>query len=412
MSCSRTCNPYFVKSLNLRTSMYNGDSMDLDDSDDDDPEMSKLKSFLQSNLESFLKQNEKVAKILSDKLKIYDMGHNMEDLYDTLDHEIRDALEKKTMSDTEPEIRESYAQMSEWQKAIWDDLIYESSDYTAQEACIEFLKLISSMDIREDPAYKEACENNELASIQHRIKKQAALEAEACANNEIALNQYRINEQAASEAKKKSRKDYMKAVNQANTTLRTQLSTSMQNFLHAHGIDAQFANTLRTSRNVISDVHQLPQYIANMQQQVENRVDISNVTPLERRLWNLLVTQQTPPESQQAIQEFIKIALIAMGQLYDQTYRHKLKPPDLNNKTDQAAFYIDDLDANHYMSGQQAFVTVLMFPEYEMWQKDKWMNRIVYWKYDEHKNKFHLCYAGKYGPTPLSSLESIIWAIN
>ena len=185
-----------------------------------------------------------------------------------------------------------------------------------------------------------------------------------------------------------------------------------QLFLQAHEIDAEFANTLHKSGNVILDVHQLPQYIANMKYQVENRVDIVNVTPLERRLWNLLVTKQTPPESQQAIQEFIKIALIAMGQFYDKTYDDKLKPPDLNNKTNQLAFYIDDLDVNHYMSGKQAFVTVLMFPEFPAGDGRRWMNTKVYWKYDKHKNKFNLCYQGKYGPKSLLSLESIIWAIN
>lgn len=408
MSCLRTCNPYFVKSLNLRTSMYNGDSHDSDDSDDDDPEMSNFESFLQSNVKSFLEKNETVSSFLFDKLKISDMR----DLYEILEHEIRTQLKKKTMSYTAPEIRKSYAQMSEWQKAIWDDLIYESSDYTAQQACITFLNKFSSMDIREDPAYKEACANNEIASIQHRKDKQAALEAEACANNEIASNQYRMDEQAALKAKRKARKDYMKRIGDANKNLRTQQSTSMQLFLQAHEIDAKFANTLHTSRNVILNVHQLPQYIAKMQYQVRNRVDIVNVTPLERHLWNLWVTKETPPESRQAIQEFIKIALIAMGQLYDKTYDYKLKPPDLNNKTNQPAVYIDDLDVNvYYMSGKQAFVTVKMFPELEMWHKYKWMTRKVYWKYDEYKNKFYLCYEGRYGPELLSSLESIIWAI-
>lgn len=389
--------------------MYNGDSDDSDDSDDDDPKMSNFDSFSQSIGESFLEENQNVSTILFDKLKI----SNMEDLYDILEHEIRDELEKKTMSYTAPEIQESYAQMSKWQKAIWDDLIYESSDYTAQEACIKFLKLIFSEDIHEDPAYKQACANNDIASIQHRRDKQAALEAEVCANNEIASNQCHMNEHDASEAKKKVRKDYMKRIGYANKNLRTQLSTSMQLFLQAHKIDAEFANTLHKSRNVILDVHQLPQYIENMKNQVKNRVDIVNVTPLERRLWNLLVTKKTPPESQQAIQEFIKIALIAMGQLYDKTYDHKLKPPDLNNKTDQLAFYIDDLDVNvNYMSGKQASMTILMYPEFPVGDRRRWMNTNVYWHYNEHQNKFDLYYKSRYGPEPLSSLrESIIWAI-
>ena len=86
----------------------------------------------------------------------------------------------------------------------------------------------------------------------------------------------------------------------------------MRYFLQQHDINPDFATTLRESRNPIFEVLQLPDYISNTQSVVTNRVQINNVTPFERRLWNKLVTKQTPQETQRAIKEFIKLALDAI----------------------------------------------------------------------------------------------------
>jgi len=78
--------------------------------------------------------------------------------------------------------------------------------------------------------------------------------------------------------------------------------------------------------------------------------------------------------------------------LYENTYDHKLKPPDLNIETrqlSQHAFFKDDLDRADYMSGKRAFLTLLMFPEYPR-MEHRWVNTNVFWKYDETENKFKL----------------------
>ena len=53
---------------------------------------------------------------------------------------------------------------------------------------------------------------------------------------------------------------------------------------------------------------QLNLYISKKQNEVSNRVEISNVTPFERHLWNEIVSKQTSTQNQRDVEKFIKFA--------------------------------------------------------------------------------------------------------
>jgi len=132
------CNPYFVKSLNFGTSTHNGDSNGGNSN--------------MSNLESFLQNNPNVKTILSKKCNVFDM----KDLLMFFELSIDFVQKQKKFSETEAKLQETVDDMSEWQKAIWEDVINSDSDITEQEACTKFLQLVCRVNIREDPAYKES----------------------------------------------------------------------------------------------------------------------------------------------------------------------------------------------------------------------------------------------------------------
>ena len=209
------------------------------------------------------------------------------------------------------------------------------------------------------------------------------------------------------DAKTISKQDFLQKLRDARA-LRTSLQTeTMQFFLQEHKIDAGFANTLLKSKmsSVIIDVLQLLDYISKTQVKVQDRVEILDVTPLERHLWNTLVTKQTPQRDREAIKEFIKLALNAMGYTvanqYENKYEDRLKPPDIYIRgKPQTAFYRDDLDAT--MRGKRAFVKVYMNIGNNTC---RYVTTDVFWKYDERTKFFGLYYGGYRGAVPLFSLS-------
>jgi hypothetical protein len=398
MSNSGTCNPYFVKFSNLRnltTSTFNGESPQ----QRDDPMMQTLKSFLH--------HNPNVAQILSScqEFSLPDVfrDDDWDELILTLKHEIKLAEEKKTISNTEEEIQKSVANMSEWQKQIWDDVIYESSNYDAQLACLQFIQLLSSEKIFQDNAYKEACKAN--------MKILAAFE------------QTKKTAQQDLDAQRITKTDYWQKLGEARDARTSSKTATMRKFLQKHNINAGFAETLVASKmaGVIVDFFQWPDYISETQVKVQNRVEINDVTRLERHFWNILVTKQTPQEDHKAIKEFLKLALNAMGYTvanqYDNKYENALKPPDLYIRRPQDVLYRDDLYPPSLSDPTMRYVEDKMRGEracVEIYKNGKYYFSKVFWIYDERTKFFRLCLSGMYNDEPLMSLDSrnFLWTMS
>ena len=123
MSCSRTCNPYFVKSLNLRTLTLNGDG-EIEDAD-----MLELKTFLRKS-----DINPNFANVLQEV-----WVHNMQ----TLKQYLQDAFKFVHNQIAYPHFGPV---LLEWQKAIWNDVLDIHSKQEDIQACLRFLQLCKRSD--------------------------------------------------------------------------------------------------------------------------------------------------------------------------------------------------------------------------------------------------------------------------
>ena len=203
MSYSRTCNPYFVKSLNLGTLTLNGGG-EIEDAD-----MLELKKILQNS-----DINPNFANVLSEVVWV----HNMQSLKMFLQDSFNFVQNRVGFPETVPE-------MSEWQKAIWEDVIDTHSKPWEVQACKNFLILWRQIDNRRGP---------------------------------------------------------LLSTNQEDT---------MSKFLNRNNIESDYAHTLQGKNINIKSALQLNLYISKKQNEVSNRVEISNVTPFERHLWNEIVSK-------------------------------------------------------------------------------------------------------------------------
>ena len=94
----------------------------------------------------------------------------------------------------------------------------------------------------------------------------------------------------------------------------------LKNYLQKYGIDQNFANVLsekvwvvdmQTLQTFLQDSFEIVENkleFPKRQQKVLNEVEISNVTPFERYLWNQIVSKQTSTQNQENAKTFIKLA--------------------------------------------------------------------------------------------------------